>query len=489
MRHIHLFALLAATLAPLGVAHAQKRILTPNAPATEIGQAAISRQLLQRMALRSSINANFLVKSPTIFAARGELGTDKLNQTVEVRGFYYDGSIPMVVDDIERVNCDTLMPAQSYVPLAQAVPDLKNGDEVTVSGRLVTPQAIGLKLENEGSVLKFETPVQQAVKRVGTINASKLRLDPNLKVRIPGGIFQLTPQKYAVLLVGGGDAANNHLRYWNDLKTMNAILVARGYKKSNITVIYADGVAKDASMSVNYSASKANVNKVFKDLGDKLGAQDELYVMVNDHGGGFLGQQSGSNGPGSYGALLDASNSVGTAWSEAAFNRDLNYDGDKNDTVHFHNTVCLWGELMTEDEFGAALDQVKNVKTEMLQMKQCFSGGFTQRLNRANRVVMSSCGPNEFSWGHSKGNYGSFTYYYFSALTGKTPDGGLINGSSSVNADANGDGKVTLAEAWNYAKSKNPAPETALYADTASAPVSGTMPMGGQGALGGFITP
>ena len=290
MNTLSKIALLLATLAPVGAAQAQKRLIIPKG---DIGQVAISPQLLQRMALRSSINANFIVKSPTIFAARGELGTDKLNQLVQVRGFYYDGSIPMIVDDIERVNCDTLMPAQSYVPLAQSVPDLKNGDEVTVSGRLVTPQAIGLKLESEGSVLKFETPVQQAVKRVGTLNASKLLLNPNLRVRIPGGIFKLMPQKYAVLLVGGGDAANNHLRYWNDLKTMYAILRARGYSKKNITVIYADGTAKDASMPVNYSASKANINKVFKDLGGKLGALDELYVMVNDHGGGFLGSAVG----------------------------------------------------------------------------------------------------------------------------------------------------------------------------------------------------
>ena len=203
----------------------------------------------------------------------------------------------------------------------------------------------------------------------------------------------------------------------------------------------------------------------------------------------FWGQQSGSHGPGSYGAILDASNSVGTGWSEAAFNRDLNYDGDKADTVHFHNTVCLWGELMTDDEFGAALDQVTNVKTVMIQMKQCFSGGFTGRLNRANRVVMSSCSPNEFSWGHTNGNYGSFTYYYFAALTGSSPDGADIGASASVNADANGDGMVSLAEAWNFAKAKNPAPETALYADTGAAPLSGAMPSGGQGALGGSITP
>ena len=66
---------------------------------------------------RFLLNTKVVVKSPSILAARGIQSPQKLNQLVTVRGFYYEGSIPMVVDDIERVQCDMMMPAETYVPL------------------------------------------------------------------------------------------------------------------------------------------------------------------------------------------------------------------------------------------------------------------------------------------------------------------------------------------------------------------------------------
>lgn len=485
------FFALATTLLVVGsIASAQPRIRPgrpvadlPTAGAQSQGAQPLTGLLLQQMALRSSVNADLRLKSPSISDARGALGTAKLGQLVTVRGYYYDGSIPMVVDSIERTQCDMMMPAPSYVPLASRLTTLKNGDEVSIKGRLVAPVTAGIRLENEESVLRLEGDEKSNVQVIQPLGKELLRVGNNLQFRIPG-LIKLAPTKYAVLIIGGGNEANNHLRYWNDLKTMYAILKSRGYDKSHITVIYANGVARDNSVPVDFSASKANINTVFKNLGEKIGGLDDLYVMINDHGGGFLAQSSGGYGPGSYGGILDTSNSIGTGWSEKTYNLDLNYDGDKNDTVYFHNTVSLWGELMTDTEFAAALDQVKNYKTEMIQMKQCFSGGFTRALRGPKRVVMSSAGPNELSWAHSSGNYGEFTYHYFTALTGKVPDG-----DTTANADANGDGKISMLEAWNYARTKDSKPETGWYADTDSTPATGNMPGGGQGVLGGKTIP
>ena len=479
MKH-HIFSLVAALTLAAGVSTAQAQI-QPIRPGGGIVQ-PLGGQLLQQMAMRASINANLLLKSPSISAARGPLGTAQLGQLVTVQGFYYDGSVPMIVDDIDRTRCDMMMPAPSYVPLAARVENLRNGDEVSIKGRLVAPATAGVRFVDEPSVLSLEGDAKADVQVVRPRGREMMKVTPNT-FRIPNNIF-VKPTKYAVLIIGGGNEANNHIRYWNDLKTMYAILRGRGYSKSNITVIYANGTARDNSVPVDFSASKANINTVFKNLGDKMGVADDLYIMINDHGGGFLSKQVGSYSPGTYGAILDTGNSIGTAWSEKTYNLDLNYDGDKNDMVHFHNTVCLWGELMTDTEFAAALDQVKNYNTEMIQMKQCFSGGFTRALSAPKRVVMSSAAPDEVSWSNASATYGEFTYHYFTALTGKIPDG-----DTTANADANGDGKISMLEAWNYARTKDSQPETGWYADTATTPATGDMPGGGQGVLGATTIP
>ena len=496
------------TLALLGVAQAQRvpaqRAPTQRVPAQRIPAQRVPAPRIEipeaggvqggervRLAPGLLINTKVVVKSPSILAARGIESKQKLNQLVTVRGFYYEGSIPMVVDDIERVQCDMMMPAETYVPLAVRVPQLQNGDEVTITGRLVTPAVVGLQLQGENTVLRLETPANQAVKKINPRRVELMKFNPRILSVSKVPQLRMIPRKYAVLIVGGGNAANNHLRYWNDLRTMYNILLGRGYSKSNITVIYADGVARNNSVAVDFSASKANINAVFKTLGDKMTASDELYVMINDHGGGFLTEPVGSYEVGSYGAIVDPTNTVYLGYSESALNMDLNGDGDQKDNVHFHNTVVLWGESMTETEFADALNQVKHAKDMMIQMKQCFSGGFTRALRGEHRVVMSSSSPNQVSWSHPNGSYGAFTYCYFTALLGSTPDGEKINDSDTINADANNDGKISMVEAWNYAIANNPRKdiERGWYADLDKTPGSGQMPTIIQGAYGATVIP
>ncbi len=434
---------------------------------------------------RFSVNANLTLKSPSILKARGAQSAELLNKDVTVQGFYYEGSVPMIVDDIERTQVDMMMPPESYVPLVNRIATLQNGDEVAITGRLIVPAANNLSLFEEPSALQVAG--NATITKITEANPRWRQLVANQRVFIP--VKQLTDgieTKYAVLIVGGGNSSSNHLRYWNDLKVMYGILLGRNYKPANIKVIYASGVARDNSMPVHFSATKANISAVFKTLGDKLDAGDDLYVMLNDHGGGFLTQQVGNYGPGSYGAVLDPTNSVGAGISEAAYGFDLNLDGDTGDTVHFHSTLSLWGGSMTGDEFRDALNQVKLAKQTVVQMKQCFSGGFAQRLTRAKRVVMSSSGPNELSWSHSSGNYGAFTYAYFTALAGRKPDN-----ATPINTNPNGDGMVSMTEAWNYARSNSTAAasETGLYADNIFNPKSGAMPSGVHGGFGATITP
>ena len=55
----------------------------------------------------------------------------------------------------------------------------------------------------------------------------------------------------------------------------------------------------------------------------------------------------------------------------------------------------------------------------------------------------------------------------------------------AVDADADDDGKVSIVEAFNYARSMNSRPETPWYEDSGDGiPRSGAMPAQGEGGLG-----
>jgi hypothetical protein len=93
---------------------------------------------------------------------------------------------------------------------------------------------------------------------------------------------------------------------------------------------------------------------------------------------------------------------------------------------------------------------------------------------------MSACSRFEFSYAASSCPLDEFTFWYFAALTGTKPDG-----SGTVNADTNGDGKISILEAYNFARSHDTRPETPFYEDNGVWPChSGAMPSGGEGALG-----
>ena len=426
------------------------------------------------------IKLKTVVRAADLGSIRTQTMMRNLNKQVTLKGVYYDGSIPMVLDNIDRAYLDLPIPDEAYVPIVGPRPvGVKWGDAIEVTGTLKKPGPDDPpEVQRESAVIKTSQAADLKIVKIAKLpmlRAIQLQRYPGLAVAT------LLGKKYAVLIAGGASPANNHLRYWNDLKTMYSILTSEGYAAANIYVIYANGVAKDASMPVNHSASKANIATVFNQLAAKMKSNDTLYIMVNDHGGGCLTTAVGPYGPGLYGGVIDANNDETLdAISESAINVDLNGDGDKNDTVKVDESFSLWYDSITDDEFGAEVNKISNYRKMIIQMKQCFSGGFVEDLTTANRIVMSSCSPTQLSWSHTSGNYGEFTYYYFAALTGNKPDG-----SGSVNADANGNGKVSILEAYNYARSHDTRPEMPLYEDNGvRPPLSGAMPAGGEGALG-----
>jgi hypothetical protein len=371
--------------------------------------------------------------------------TALLNKKISLEGFYYDGSVPMVIEDVDLARMDKIMPTDSYVVLEAALGNAKSGDRVLLQGQMrkIGAQSIKFRVEGPTQVLEPSVAVLQVSKTVSL--GSKLKAVAASSAVRPA-------EKYAVLIFGGANPDNNHIRYWNDLKTMYAILRANGYAANHIFTLYAYGGARDSSTPVTYSATRVNVNRTFRDLGEIMKGNDTLYLMTNDHGG-----QTGDD------------------------------NGDEADGID--ETLCLWGESMRDDEFAASLNQITHYGKMIIQMKQCFCGGFIKELMDPKRVVMASARESEVSWGSADGQYGEFTYHYFGALTGVKPDAGnLIVSSEMVHADTSGDGKVSFVEAYNYARANDAASEHPKYDDNGAAPApEGAMPSGSDGAIGASL--
>jgi hypothetical protein len=76
-----------------------------------------------------------------------------LNKKVTIEGFFYDGSIPMLVDDFEKIRVNSLLSQDSYIPLVGHKLKLKWGDHVRVTGILEPGKA---SLAHEPAVLHLK---------------------------------------------------------------------------------------------------------------------------------------------------------------------------------------------------------------------------------------------------------------------------------------------------------------------------------------------
>ncbi|MCK5030465.1 MAG: hypothetical protein KAR64_03270, partial [Thermoplasmatales archaeon] len=107
--------------------------------------------------------------------------------------------------------------------------------------------------------------------------------------------------RWAVLMNGGVNQYNNHVRYWNDLSniyiTLNSVY---DYADENIIVLCSDGLDPtpdqsngqnsdpdldgDGDDDIMYACTLANVDMVFSDLASLLTEEDKLLVFTTDHG-------------------------------------------------------------------------------------------------------------------------------------------------------------------------------------------------------------
>lgn len=357
-----------------------------------------------------------------------------LNKPVTLEGYYYDGSIPMLVEDVELVRADAPLAPDQYIPITGAVPpSVKPGARVKLTGTVRKPT--GDKLSDENAAIHVVSAADATVlKPPQMLHAAMGDL-----VAIPGVASSTSGgRRYALLIGGGKNPANNYPRYWNDIRWMYHILMSSGYDAADIRVAYTGGVPPAAGMPVNYPATPGGIYAAIGYFVPKVTLQDTMLIM-------FAGQ----------GSPPDVAGPTTVYW--------------------------LWpGTPLTPAALAAQLNRITAYKRMTILMGQSFSGGFTPALTRPNRIIATSAAANKQAFTHPSYYFGNFYYWCMSGLLGKQ-----LLGGAAVNADAN-NGRVSMAEMYNFALPRPGIGVQAPQFEDSGAPPSrfGTLPGAGEGVKG-----
>lgn len=225
----------------------------------------------------------------------------------------------------------------------------------------------------------------------------------------------INPTKYAVLFSGGGREAKAYPRYWNHITWFYVLLLMNGYDPENIFILYKNGTGDTSNIHIDYPATSDGLDAVFTHLSAEMGRADSLFLYVTDHG---------------------SDDEIITTWNE------LDPDG------------------VNSTEMTAWVDSV-SCNHMIIIMQQCFSGSFLPFLSAPNRIIMTACSAGEYAWASDGLGFSEFTLHLLTAFYGFIPWGYTVN----VWADINGDGMISMAEAFGYAATMDDKDETPLYDD------------------------
>lgn len=245
------------------------------------------------------------------------------------------------------------------------------------------------------------------------------------KTASSNGNNEAAQRTYAIILSGGVNKNSNYERYWNDCSFIYQTLVNKYcIPKGNIYPIMSDGNNPAADMrsisggyksqpldldndgvdEIKLAATKANVKNTLGTLANKLNKDDHLFIFVIDHGG--------------------------------------------TDDYNTNSYICLWNyESLYDYELATMLEPFtsKFVNVNVV-LGQCFSGGFNDNLKKVGCVVASASTGSESSWACSDIPYDEFVYQWTCAVNEAT------HRNVSVKSDADNNGRVTMEEAFDYAK-------------------------------------
>ncbi len=240
--------------------------------------------------------------------------------------------------------------------------------------------------------------------------------------------------RWAVLMNGGYDSGNNHVRYWNDISNIYmALTETYAFADDHIIVLCSDGLDPtpdqsngqnsnpdldgDGDADIMYPCLLNNVNAVFAGLASLITPGDKLFVFTTDHG------------------------STAGGW----------------------NTIeNLWNhEELTDAHFASLLAALPACEI-ICTLEPCYSGGFLDDIvvPPGPRVASSACAYDQVSWAMPPDYvYDTYVFQWTAAVKGEDAYG------NPVNADYNGDGLITMDEAYRYAELHDISSEDPQYDD------------------------
>jgi hypothetical protein len=277
--------------------------------------------------------------------------------------------------------------------------------------------------------------------RVSTVIGDRLMAAQNVYAApvpalTPPPVTPTRGERWAVLMNGGYDSGNNHVRYWNDLSNIYMTLDSvYGYADDHIIVLCSDGLNtapdqsngqnsnpdldNDGDADIMYSCVQSNVDLVFGWLATHLYNGDQLFVFTTDHGGPVSGM-----------------NVIENLWNH---------------------------EEMTDAHFAQLVDALPAGVIVTYTLEPCNSGGFMDNLivpSFAPIVGSSACSYSESSWAMGPNYlYDTYVFHWTAAVKGHDAYG------VAVNADYNHDGQVTFNEAYQYAVANDHESEHPQYGE------------------------
>ena len=238
------------------------------------------------------------------------------------------------------------------------------------------------------------------------------------------------PDKYAILFSGGIRPVKAHMRYWNDVTLYyNMLIWMFAFDPANITVIYKDGAPENGYAPVHYAASTAGVNAAFAALAGKMDRNDLFFFFATNHGD-------------------EARDDISPIPDDELAN------ADKIDECLFYYNC----QDVLYDEALATLIDGLEFQRMCCVLGQCTSGGMVWDLRGPNRVICTACSEIENSNGSEP--YDVFVGLFASALIGLNQYTG-----EPVDADEDGNGQVSIYEAFHWAVDHDWKPETPQYED------------------------
>ena len=232
--------------------------------------------------------------------------------------------------------------------------------------------------------------------------------------------------KYAVIISGAGDT-----RYKNDCYAVNQTLLNKGYDQNHIYVAISEGDSRDLDGNgydeTIYPATRDYLQDIFFTwLPNRMTSDDDLFIYVT--------------GPGS------------------------------RNTTTGHSYIKLLGEDSISDAAFTHMLEALQYRTINIVMQQDYAGGFIDDLITLDNVVITTaCNATEKARIKAPyNNFDEFTYRWVSAITGNSPyrminyyvcdDPEDLNHTNpniaecyvADDGDYNGDGFVTMEEAFNY---------------------------------------